>query len=170
VHYFQQVVESGMPPPITLRIKSIQVHGLRAQNLQPQQLPSFLSFEMILGGNVVFSTKDDSTPGSPQSFPYCGEVSADSDSIIFRASELSNIDLEDDVKFKFYSDMIHPVKVYEKCLFFFWFNCSFIDATANRLVIPREQLDNGHFKHNWKDIIFPPETSVVIEFERAAYA
>ncbi|KAH0621924.1 hypothetical protein JD844_023672 [Phrynosoma platyrhinos] len=67
--------------------------------------------------------------------------------------------VSNDVKVRFESSSDIP-KGYEDCIFFFWFNTSFIED--NRLYIPRNELDNLHKPRMWK--IFREKFAVELNF------
>ncbi|XP_060642681.2 phosphatidylinositol 3,4,5-trisphosphate 3-phosphatase TPTE2-like isoform X3 [Anolis sagrei] len=64
-----------------------------------------------------------------------------------------------DVKIKFESSSDMP-KGYDDCVFFFWFNTSFIEN--NRLYLPRNEIDNLHKPKMWK--IFSENFAAEVNF------
>ncbi|XP_062814389.1 phosphatidylinositol 3,4,5-trisphosphate 3-phosphatase TPTE2 isoform X2 [Anolis carolinensis] len=67
--------------------------------------------------------------------------------------------VKNDVKIRFESSSDIP-KGYDDCVFFFWFNTSFIED--NRLYLPRNELDNLHKPKMWKT--FSEKFAVEVNF------
>lgn len=66
-----------------------------------------------------------------------------------------------DTKVRFTCSTVTVPKGYDNCAFYFWFHTAFIHN--NRLLIPRNELDNPHKTKVHK--IFTEEFSVMLSFE-----
>ncbi|XP_052089729.1 phosphatidylinositol 3,4,5-trisphosphate 3-phosphatase TPTE2-like isoform X2 [Mytilus californianus] len=71
-------------------------------------------------------------------------------------------DLYNDIKLRFTSKSSKVPKVYDNCAFFFWFHTSFIEN--NKLLLPRDELDNPHKKKVQK--IYKDHFSIEVGFEK----
>lgn len=65
-----------------------------------------------------------------------------------------------DVKIRFVSKARNIPKVYDNCAFYFWFHTAFIED--NRLLLPRDEIDNPHKKKAQK--VFRENFSVEMIF------
>lgn len=119
-----------LPPPISLRIKSIRIHSIAGVGKGDG---SDLKVKIIVRKEQVFecvcAKQENCTV-----FPDVGNNAA--------VISLQNGPAVDgDVKVMFESSAGLP-KGYEDVPFYFWFNTSFI--VDNKLFLPREELDNPH--------------------------
>ncbi|XP_042301411.1 phosphatidylinositol 3,4,5-trisphosphate 3-phosphatase TPTE2-like isoform X2 [Sceloporus undulatus] len=140
-----------LPPVRSLRIKNIKlyaVHGVGKGN------GTDLRVKIIMEKQVIFHCIG-STQENCKLF-FDGE----NDWVVIG---LENCPLvSNDVKVRFESSSDIP-KGYDDCIFFFWFNTSFIED--NRLYIPRNELDNLHKPRMWK--VFRENFAVELNFSEA---
>ncbi|XP_022065199.1 putative tyrosine-protein phosphatase TPTE [Acanthochromis polyacanthus] len=124
-----------MPPPKSLRIKSIRIHSIAGVGKSDG---SDLKVKIIVKKNLVFQcvcAKQENCTVFPDVGNNAAVISLQNGPMV-----------EGDVKVMFESSAGLP-KGYEDVPFYFWFNTSFI--VENKLFLPREELDNPHKPKTW---------------------
>lgn len=151
VGYYEKIVkilDGEAPPVVKLKLKSIRITGIRTLGNGDG---SDLKLDIYLQKTNIFSCK----LGKKDK---C-EVEFSKERDVVEVSPTEEVVLYDDVKVKFNSNKIP--KGYDGCAFFFWFHTYFVEN--NRLLIPRDELDNPHKKKTHK--IFTDDFSVEMVFE-----
>ncbi|CAN9501373.1 unnamed protein product [Ophioblennius macclurei] len=124
-----------LPPPQSLKIKSIRIHSIAGVGKGDG---SDLKVKIIVKKELVFQcvcAKQDNCKVFPDVGNNATVISLPNGPVV-----------EGDVKVMFESSAGLP-KGYEDVPFYFWFNTSFIEE--NKLILPREELDNPHKQKTW---------------------
>lgn len=151
VGYYEKIVKTldgEAPPVVKLKLKSIRLTGIHTVGNGDG---SDLVLDIYLQRTSVFSCKLGKRD-------KC-EVEFSEEKDVVEVSPSEEVVLQDDVKVKFNSNKIP--KGYDGCAFYFWFHTYFVEN--NRLLIPRDELDNPHKKKTHK--IFTEDFSVEMIFE-----
>lgn len=151
VGYYEKIVKTldgEAPPVVKLKLKSIRITGIHTVGNGDG---SDLVLDIYLQKTNIFSCK----LGKKDK---C-EVEFSKEKDVVEVSPTEEVVLYDDVKVKFNSNKIP--KGYDGCAFYFWFHTYFVEN--NRLLIPRDELDNPHKKKTHK--IFTDDFSVEMVFE-----
>lgn len=141
-------LDGEAPPVVKLKLKSIRITGIHTVGNGDG---SDLKLDIYLQKTNIFSCK----LGKKDK---C-EVEFSKEKDVVEVSPTEEVVLYDDVKVKFNSNKIP--KGYDGCAFYFWFHTYFVEN--NRLLIPRDELDNPHKKKTHK--IFTDDFSVEMVFE-----
>lgn len=137
-----------MPPPKTLKIKSIRIHSIAGVG---KSNGSDLKVKIIVKRELVFQCVCAKHENCTL-FPDIGN-----NAVVISLQEGPVV--TGDVKVMFESSAGLP-KGYEDCPFYFWFNTSFIEN--NRLFLSREELDNPHKSKTWD--IYKEDFGVTLSF------
>ncbi|XP_060065844.1 phosphatidylinositol 3,4,5-trisphosphate 3-phosphatase TPTE2-like [Ylistrum balloti] len=153
VGYYEKVKKeyaNQIPAVVKLRISTVTITGIQTVGKGDG---SDLSMTLFLGREIAFNCNF----GKGEN---CKLTHDKENNRIEVALHNSPIILED-TKVRFTCSSMNVPKGYDNCAFYFWFHTAFIHN--NRLLIPRDELDNPHKKKVHK--IFTEEFSVMLSFD-----
>ncbi|KAL4230685.1 Phosphatidylinositol 3 [Mactra antiquata] len=154
VGYFEKVKKlynNEMPPVKELKITSFKINSIAGVGNGDG---SDLIIEIRLDGLPVFEAN------VAQSINCENQYHRENDFIIITLKNCPT--LTNDVKVRFKSsNMSKYPKIYDHCAFYFWFHTTFIED--NKLILPREEIDNPHKKAGRK--VFRDTFSIEVDFE-----
>ncbi|XP_051972151.1 phosphatidylinositol 3,4,5-trisphosphate 3-phosphatase TPTE2-like isoform X1 [Xyrauchen texanus] len=137
-----------LPPQKSLRITGIQIHSIRGVG---NGNGSDLKVRIIVKRELVFQCVCARQVN-------CAMFSDTSNNAVVISFQEGPV-VTGDVKVMFESSAGLP-KCYKDCLFYFWFNTSFVEN--NRLHLSREELDNPHKTKTWN--IYKEDFGVTLSF------
>lgn len=154
VGYYERVkkdYDGESPPVVTVRITNLKITGINGVGRGDG---TDLSMEIYKDNVRIFLVNFGKQTNC--------QIKHDNLKNLIDVKILNCPDLTADTKVRFTSKSMKVPKVYDGCAFFFWFHTSFIEN--NRLLLPRDELDNPHKKKVHK--IYQEDFSVDVTFER----